>query len=121
MRYCAIVLAGILGLFLVGCDPFETEITINPDGSGKMVQRCQLSPAGYMFSRDIPVRGSEGQPGGRVRLVNSEELAKTWGEAHADGPVRLASYSCKRGDDGSDKYGDRSDERHRDGVRVIEQ
>ena len=91
--------AGLLALCVSGCDPFETEITLNPDGSGKMVQRCQLSPAAFMFCRDIYVPG-EGGPGGRIRLINTEELAKTWSDAHADGPVKIASYSCKRDDNG---------------------
>ena len=85
----------LLVLLAVGCDPFETEVTIAPDGSGKMSQRCHLSPVAYVMLRDVRV-GS----GGRVQLMNSEERAKAWSDAHADGPVKLLSYSCKRDDAG---------------------
>ena len=90
-----------LGLFLVflslaGCDEVETELTLNADGSGTMVQRLKLSPAAYTVAKQSQQMGS----GGYYFVLNEEDLQRWRGENHGGAPT-VASFSSAVADDGS--------------------
>ena len=95
MRISLICLAALLTLTLAaGCEPFETEITLNADGSGRMVQKAVITPAvqQLLTSRDTAPQGF--QP------ILTEEAAEEWRKANGQGPVKLEAYSSIVSPDG---------------------
>lgn len=93
-RWLLLSLPLLLAGLLAACEPFETELTINEDGSGKLVQRVVLSPAAQAMLDDprLTLKG--------YRPVLTEEEAEVWSSANENGVVKLLKFSSARLPDG---------------------
>lgn len=96
----AFIVSAALSLFaLTGCDPFETEITINANGSGRVVQKGRLSPTAHQMLRQYGGPRLRG-----FRPILTEEAAKKWSESQAQTGLKLTAYSSTTEEDGSLRF-----------------
>lgn len=83
-------------LALGACDPVETELTLNADGSGKLTQQARLSPAARLLLREaFPPEARGYSP------ILTEEAAKNWSAANPDAGVKVLSFVNRPQPDGS--------------------
>jgi len=96
------LLAPALALcLLTSCATLETELVINADGSGVMMQKADLSPVAYAILLQLKERRPP-QPAAFTPVL-TEGAAKRWAEANADTGVQVRSFSIKVGEDNSAK------------------
>jgi hypothetical protein len=80
---------------LTGCEPFETELTLNADGTGKLTQKGTLTPA----ARAMLMQG--------YRLANSyrnillADAGKDWNGENPNAGVKVLRYEPKVADNGA--------------------
>lgn len=87
----------LLCAVVAGCDPVETELTVNSDGSGKMHQSVQLTPAALAILQEASALQVGYSP------LLTEQAAREWQAAAGQGAVQLDSFSRTELPDGSAK------------------
>lgn len=90
----AVTACALVGL-LLGCEPFDTELTLNADGSGILTQKGTLSPSVRMML----MQGHRlAQP---YRTVLQTEDRPDWNAANADAGVKVVRFNTKAADNGA--------------------
>ncbi len=90
--FAVVVSAAALGL--AGCEPLETELTLNADGSGTLTQRGRLSPSARMML----LQGWRlAQP---YRTVLQPEPIKDWNAGNPDAGVKVVVFDAKAEENG---------------------
>lgn len=85
-----VVVGGILG-----CEPFDTELTLNADGSGKLTQKGTLSPA----VRAMLMQGYRlAQP---YRNLMQADAGQDWNAGNLDAGVKVVRFDKKIADNGA--------------------
>ena len=77
------VCLGVLGL--AGCEPFETEVTLNADGSGRVVYKGQLSNGARLMVREGLRRNSP------LRAGFGRDAAQEWNATNAAAGVKVVA------------------------------
>ena len=93
---CLLLAPTLLAMAAVGCEPFETELTIYADGSGRMVQTARLSPAAQVMLKMYAGPRMKG-----YRPILTEEDAAGWSRNNAWSGITILSYASEQEQDGS--------------------
>jgi len=87
-------------LLLPGCLTLDTEITLNEDGSGRMVQKAELSPAVHVTVKEMLRNSTRSRNRGYTPILTEQSLEK-WRAAHPDDGIEVKQLVRAEGDDGS--------------------